>query len=117
MEVPFSRWYEAIWVRRSRRQFDSRTIDPSVLEKLRIACSTFRPFTEVRAVLVTHSADEVFKGIVSHYGKVKGAPAFIAFIGNMKDLHVQEKLGYMGEGVVLEATIRFRGRVKDDIAE
>ena len=104
MEVPFSRWYEAIWVRRSRRQFDSRTIDPSVLEKLRIACSTFRPFTEVRAVLVTHSADEVFKGIVSHYGKVKGAPAFIAFIGNMKDLHVQEKLGYMGEGVVLEAT-------------
>jgi hypothetical protein len=104
MEVPFYRWYEAIWIRRSRRQFDSHAIDPSVLENLQAVCKTFRPFTEVRAVLVPHSADEVFKGIVSHYGKIKGAPAFIAFIGNMNDRHVHEKLGYMGEGIVLEAT-------------
>ncbi len=104
MEIPFSRWYEAIWIRRSRRLFDSKSIDPDVLEKLQAVCRTFRPFAEVRAVLVNHSADEVFKGIVSHYGKIRGAHAFIAFIGNMKDRHVHEKLGYMGEGIILEAT-------------
>ena len=104
MEVPVHRWYEAIWIRRSRRLFDSRAIDPGVLAKLQTVCNTFRPFTDVRAVLITHSADEVFKGIISHYGKIKGAPAYIAFIGNMKDPYVHEKLGFMGEGIVLEAT-------------
>jgi nitroreductase len=104
MEIPFSRWYDAIWSRRSRRLFDGQSINPAVLENLQVACKAFRPFTGVRAVLVNHSADEVFKGIVSHYGKIKGAPAFIAFIGNMEDQHIQEKLGYTGEGVVLEAT-------------
>ena len=104
MEIPFSRWYEAIWIRRSRRLFHSKSIDQDVLERLHTVCKTFCPFTEVRAVLVNHSADEVFKGIVSHYGKIRGAPAFIAFIGNMEDQHIHEKLGYMGEGIVLEAT-------------
>ena len=104
MELPFSRWYEVIWIRRSRRQYDSNPLDPDALERLHTVCKAFRPFTEVRAVLVNHSADEVFKGIVFHYGKIKGAPAFITFIGNMEDPNVHEKLGYMGEGIVLEAT-------------
>ena len=104
LKIPFLRWYEAIWIRRSRRLFHPKSIDQDVLEKLDAVCKTFRPFKEARAVLVNHSADEVFKGIVSHYGKIKGAPAFIAFIGNMEDQHIHEKLGYMGEGIVLEAT-------------
>jgi hypothetical protein len=104
MEIPYSRWYEVIWIRRSRRQFDSSPLDPYALERLDTVCKSFRPFTGVRAVLVNHAADTVFKGIVSHYGKIKGAPAFIAFIGNMEDPNVHEKLGYTGEGIVLEAT-------------
>jgi hypothetical protein len=36
--------------------------------------------------------------------KVNGVPAFIAFIGNMDHLFVQEEVGYTGEGIVLEAT-------------
>jgi hypothetical protein len=104
MEIPYSRWYEVIWFRRSRRQFDSSPLDPYVLEGLATVCTSFRPFTGVRAVLVNDAADIVFKGIVSHYGKIKGAPAFIAFIGNMEDPNVHEKLGYTGEGIILEAT-------------
>jgi len=104
MDIPYSRWYEMIWNRRSRRQFDSRPLDQYVLERLDTVCKSFRPFTGVRAVLVNHAADTVFKGIVSHYGKIRGAPAFIAFIGNMEDPNVHEKLGYTGEGIVLEAT-------------
>jgi len=55
-------------------------------------------------VLVTQSPDKVFKGAIGHYGKIKGAPAFIAFIGNMNDPYVHEKIGYSGEGIILEAT-------------
>lgn len=85
----------------SRRQFDSHKIKPNDLERLKKVCKTFRPFKEVRIVLINHSADKVFKGIVSHYGKIKGAPAFIAFIGDMEDLNIHEKAGYTGEGIVL----------------
>lgn len=104
MEIPFSRWYTAITRRRSRRQFNSRVLDSNLLMRLQSLCAEFRPFPEARAVLVTQSPDKVFKGAVGHYGKIKGAPAFIAFVGNTDSPSVNEKVGYMGEGVVLEAT-------------
>ena len=50
------------------------------------------------------SAESVVRGIVGDYGKIKGAPAFIAFIGNMDSVSVQEEVGYTGEGIILEAT-------------
>jgi len=53
---------------------------------------------------VTESADSVFKGIIGSYGRIRNAPAFIAFIGNMSDPFVQEEVGYTGEGIILEAT-------------
>jgi hypothetical protein len=46
----------------------------------------------------------VFKGIVGAYGKIRGAPLFIAFIGDTRYPHIQEKTGYTGEGIILEAT-------------
>jgi len=54
--------------------------------------------------LVTKSADKVFKGAIGSYGKIKDAPAFVAFIGKMESPHVQEEVGYTGEGIILEAT-------------
>jgi len=35
---------------------------------------------------------------------IQNAPAFFAFIGDMSGDHIQEKMGYTGEGIVLEAT-------------
>ena len=105
MELPFSRWYPAISRRRSRRRFDStRDIEVDVLAGLRTVCAEFRPFRHARAVLVTESPDKVFTGAVGPYGKVKDAPAFVAFIGNMSGRYVQEQVGYTGEGIILEAT-------------
>ena len=104
MEIPFSRWYEAIWIRRSRRLFNSRLIDSNTGERLHNVCKEFNPFSGVRAVFVNRPPDKVFKGIVLHYGKIRGAPAIIAFIGDMNTPHIHEKLGYVGEGIVLEAT-------------
>ena len=55
-------------------------------------------------MLVNQSPDKVLKGVIGAYGKIKGAPAFLAFMGTMESPHVQEKVGYLGEGIVLEAT-------------
>jgi nitroreductase len=104
MEIPSSRWYVVITKRRSRRLFVPKPVDPYLLECLNTVCKEFRPFTESRAVLVAKAPEEVFKGAIANYGKIKGAPAFITFIGNRRDPHIHEKVGYVGEGIVLEAT-------------
>jgi len=103
MEIPSQRWQEALLKRRSRRLYESRPISSEVFKKLAAACNDFRPFDTVRAV-PTECSGKVFKGIIGAYGKIKGAPFFVAFIGNTRDPHVHEKVGYTGEGIVLEAT-------------
>ena len=106
MKIPAARWYPVIKTRRSRRQYDAlRPVPEGVFTDLKSACDDFRPFPGTRAVLITKNADEVFKGVIGAYGKVKDAPLAIAFIGDMSDAHIQEKLGYMGEGIILEATV------------
>ena len=105
MDIPSSRWHSVIQKRRSRRHFDPhRPIEPDILEKLDTVCKQFTPFGNTRSCLLTESADSVFKGIIGSYGKIKGAQAFIAFIGDMGHPSVQEEAGYMGEGIILEAT-------------
>ena len=83
--------------------YDPRQVSPDVLQKLDAVCNDFRPFDTVRAV-ITERTEKVFKGILGSYGKIRGAPLFIAFIGDTRDSHVQDKVGYTGEGIILEAT-------------
>jgi len=105
MDIRFSRWYPAIEKRGSRRHFDaSRPIEHDKLSALDTVCRRFVPFPSARPCLVTESVKDVFRGIVGSYGKINDAPAFIAFIGNMDSASVQEEVGYIGEGVILEAT-------------
>ena len=105
MDIPFSRWHLAIEKRRSRRHFDPNIpLPPEALAALDKVCNQFAPFPHAQSRLVTESAESVFKGIIGSYGKVKDAPAFIAFIGDMDDPFVQEEVGYIGEGIILEAT-------------
>jgi nitroreductase len=105
MDIPFSTWHPAIEKRRSRRHFDPKLrIPPETLAALDRVCNQFAPFPQARSRLVTESVESVFKGIVGSYGRVRGAAAFIAYVGNMDDPFVQEKVGYTGEGIILEAT-------------
>jgi nitroreductase len=104
MEIPFRRWHAAIFQRRSRRQYDSTPLEPAQMNDLETICREFRPFPEARAELINASPDEILRGAIGSYGKIKGAPTLIAFIGDMSDPHVQEKVGYTGEGIILEAT-------------
>ncbi len=104
MEIPFSRWHAAIRLRRSRRRYDSVPLDPSLWNQLQMVCGGFRPYPEARAEIISEPPDRVLRGVAGSYGKVKGAPALIAFIGDMNGSYVNEKIGYTGEGIVLEAT-------------
>jgi nitroreductase len=105
MDISFSKWHEAIRKRRSRRRFEpDLPIDPEIIGALEKVCDEFTPFPSARSRLVTESSERVFKGVIGGYGKVKGTRAFIAFIGDMDDEFVQEKVGYTGEAIILAAT-------------
>jgi nitroreductase len=105
MDISFSSWHTAIEKRRSRRRFNPNLpIAPETLAALERVCRQFAPFPSARSRLVTESSESVFKGVIGGYGKVKGTHTFIAFIGDMDDQFVQEKVGYTGEAIILEAT-------------
>jgi len=98
-------WHRAINARRSRRAYDrSKPIGTEVKNRLHEVCTGFRPFGSVRVEFISEPPDDVFANALGFYGNIKGAPAFLAFIGDMSDPNVQEKMGYSGEAAVLEAT-------------
>jgi nitroreductase len=103
VEIPYQRWYKAVFQRRSRRLYNYLHIERETFEKLISVCNNFRPFDSARAI-ITENTKGIFKGIIGAYGKIRGSPSFIAFIGDMRDRNVQEKAGYTGEGIILEAT-------------
>jgi hypothetical protein len=105
LDIPFANWYPAIQSRRSRRQYNRfKEIPESLFARLKFVCSSFRPFTNARAEILTGHIEEIFTGVVGSYGKIKDAKAVVAFIGDINDKNMQEKTGYIGEGIVLEAT-------------
>jgi nitroreductase len=105
MDIPFSRWNTVIASRRSKRQYDpARPVPESLLAELAAVCNGFIPFPGARSVLSREGCSEVFRGLIGSYGKITGIQTFIAFIGDMSDPHVQEKVGFTGEGIILEAT-------------
>jgi len=101
--IPFERWHQAIGRRRSRRRFDGQPLPAEAEARIAGLCAEFRPFPDARAEFVGRSADLVLKGAVGNYGKIRGARAFIAVVGNTESVHSEERAGYTGEAIVLEA--------------
>lgn len=106
MEMPVDSWYRALKVRHSRRFFLDRQIAPEILDAIEDACTRFQPYSGVRVVLVRQMKEDIFRGLVGSYGKVKGASVYLAFLGEKEMEGVEERIGYCGEGLVLEATAR-----------
>jgi hypothetical protein len=104
MDLPVDRWSAAIACRESRRSFDKKQLPKEALGRLERVCREFRPFPEARVALVREPVDAVAAGIIGGYGRVAGAPCYLAFVGRMDSARVQEAVGYTGEGLVLEAT-------------
>jgi nitroreductase len=105
LEIPQDRWYPAIAARHSRRQFDQdKAIPGEIWERLQTVAANFRPFKGVRLEMARIAAETIFKGALGSYGKVKGAPAFLAVIADSRQPNFQEAAGFTGEGLILEAT-------------
>lgn len=104
MDQPVGSWFAAIWTRSSRRSFEPTPLGEAQLARLDLICREFRPFPEARTELVREPIDRACKGIIGSYGKVTGAPCYLAFIGRMDSARVQECVGYTGEALILEAT-------------
>jgi hypothetical protein len=98
-------WYKAINVRCSRRNYaKGRRIEAETRDRLHFTCNSFRPYKSARVEFISEPPDDIFANAMGFYGNIKNAPAFFAFIGDTSDPGVQEKMGYTGEGIILEAT-------------
>lgn len=105
MKLPVDSWYNAIFLRHSQRKYSGEVPSDEVTTRIEKVCNDFRQFPGARAVLVKDSGKEVFKGAVGEFFyKVTETPYYIVFIGDMNVPNVQAITGYLGEGVILEAT-------------
>jgi nitroreductase len=104
MDIPSESWYAAISRRYSQRTYNGKRLSNESLEHLEELCEKFRPFRGARAVIVRETPTRVYKGIIGSYGEIKNAPHLAAFIGDISIPEVQEAAGYLGEGIILDAT-------------
>ncbi len=104
MELPVDSWYRAIFVRKSRRSYDDRPVDPAVLEGLARRFEEVRLFPGARIGVVARRPEAVLRGLVGNYGRITGAPAYAAFIGDIVSPGAPAAVGYIGEALILEAT-------------
>lgn len=104
MNIPVDSWYDAIFKRHSQRKFNGEPLDDKTLSEIERVCDEFQPFEGVRSFLIRKPKTEVFKGVVGSYGKIKDSQHYIAFIADTSIPNVDTYLGYMGEGIILDAT-------------
>lgn len=95
-------WFDAIARRVSRRRFDGRKVDSAVLDRVDETCRRVSEGRDGRAVLVRHAPQDIFTGFVGSYGRVIDAPSLVALVGSDESLI---DVGYVGEAVILEATL------------
>jgi len=96
-------WYQAAQRRHSRRTFDAKPVDDSLLEQLAAICERFRPFSDARVELVRSPQVDIFRGAIGSYGKVCDAPHLLVVIAGSGPF-AQQHTGYTGEACILEAT-------------
>jgi hypothetical protein len=102
--VQVERWHAAIEERHSRRSYDGHHPDLADLDALETLTTTFRPFPGARVALVREASANLFVGIIGAYGGISGARSALVFIGGKNT--PPESVGYTGEALVLEATVR-----------
>ena len=104
MEIPSNKWYSAISIRKSQRSYDGKPISREHMSRIQEVCKAFHPFEGVRCEFIQEPAEDVFKGVVGNYGRVTNSPHYVAIISESNQPEIQAASGYIGEGVVLEAT-------------
>lgn len=104
MKIPAERWAKAIPARHSRRKYREKELQAEAASNLEQFCEEFRPFGNVRSLLIEESPEQIVRGAIGPFGKISGAQAYMAFIVDETDPNGYAALGYTGEGLILEAT-------------
>lgn len=106
MSLHFENWFKAIQTRRSRRTYVSKQIETVAMDALKSVINELNKLYEgVRLALIEQSPEPVFTGAVGPYGKITGAPAYLALIINGDSNFNYEKAGFIGQATVLEAAL------------
>lgn len=93
---------EAINQRHSVRQFQDKPLEPEAVNRLNELIENCNTESGLHFQLVINEPD-AFNTFMAHYGKFTNAVNYIALVGK-KDLpDLDEKCGYFGERIVLEA--------------
>ena len=110
IDIPVQRWHQAISNRHSQRKYLNQILPKKEIEELHEFVEKLnKGVTGVRAVFKKEAPDDIFQGIIGSYGKISGAPSYVAFLGEEKVENTNEKIGYLGEAFILEATSRDLG--------
>jgi hypothetical protein len=105
LTVPASEWHKAALIRHSRRQYQPVPLGPNQLDALEGLVGVLQPLAQgVRMVVVRRVGGDIYRGIVGGYGKVSGALSALIMVGERDAATVNERVGYLGEALVLEAT-------------
>lgn len=92
---------EAILARHSVRSYKPDSIPEDVVSKLKESVCRCNKEGDLHIQLVLDEP-AAFDGFMAHYGKFSGVHNYIALVGK-KDAFLEEKAGYYGEQLVLEA--------------
>lgn len=94
---------EAIDIRKSRRTFLPTAMSENQITHLQSLIKQYNAESGLHIQLL-RDATQAFDGFKKSYGMLKGVQSCLALIGNKADEHLEEKCGYYGELLVLEAT-------------
>lgn len=99
-------WCDAVSRRRSTRNYDDRPVPDELLCGLTSLLSGFAPLCKgARAVIVADGTPKIFTGIIGSFGKITAPPPVaLAFVADTSQPHHQVATGYLGEGIILQAT-------------
>ena len=93
---------EAIKARHSVRQFKDMPIGKAEAARLREIIAECNAESGLNIQLIENDPD-CFNTMLSHYGKFKNAVNYIALVGNKSFADLDERAGYYGQRIVLEA--------------
>jgi len=95
--------YDAIAKRCSRRKYLPQPLSQEIIDQLSTSVERYNQANEFHIQLILNQP-EVFQGLRKSYGFFTGVQHYFALVGKKNQPHIQEKLGFFGELLVLEAT-------------
>ena len=94
---------EALFQRVSRRAYDGKPLNAEMVKVLERRINFLNAQSGLYIQLAVGQS-EAFQSILKTYGLFRGVANYIGMVGKDKDPDLEEKVGYFGEMLVLEAT-------------